>query len=58
MTDFKTWRLGLFKTQAQAAEAFGVDQSTVSRWEDGAALPLWAVKMQGYIEQSKTPRST
>jgi DNA-binding transcriptional regulator YiaG len=32
---FTTRRKKLFRSQAQAAEAMGVDQSTLSRWETG-----------------------
>ncbi len=34
--DVKTIRSSLGLTQAQLAEAVGVDQSTVSNWENGA----------------------
>lgn len=35
-TDFKELRRRLFKSQQQAADALGVDQTTISRWETGS----------------------
>lgn len=34
-TDLKIWRRSLDITRAQLADALDVDQSTISRWENG-----------------------
>ena len=39
MNNFRAMRKRANMTQAQAAEQMGMDKSSISKWETGAALP-------------------
>ena len=37
--EFRKWRRARYRTQEEAAEAFGVNFTTISRWERGDGYP-------------------
>ena len=51
---FTRRRKKLFRTQAAAAEALGVTQQALSKWETGNnPIPLWLVKFLECLEEKQ-----